>query len=201
MRPLVSKELCLRPLVPDDADDFVKAVRESVVTVGRWMPWCHSDYSTNEAMQWFSTCAQNRVDESAFDLGIFSADGKELLGGIGLNGINWQYNFCNLGYWIRESRQGQGIATQSAQMMTRFGFSKLGLTRIEIVVALDNAPSIAVARKLGAVYEGLLSNRLIYHGVPMDASMFALVPDTTTRDAQQKTGQVCEHNHGTSSYR
>ena len=61
-------------------------------------------------------------------------------------------------------------------MISDFAFSELGLTRIEIVVAKGNGPSNAVARKVGAVYEGMMRNRLVLHGAPVTASMYSLIP-------------------------
>lgn len=48
---LNSAEICLRPFHASDADAFVIATRESVVSVVPWLPWCHSEYSVAEAQQ------------------------------------------------------------------------------------------------------------------------------------------------------
>src|SRR5262245_43272518 len=152
MEPILSHGLCLRPFQDSDAEAFAEAARESVATVGRWMTWCHSEYTAEEARQWFAVCTQALAEKSAFDFGVFSADGTELLGGAGLNQFNKLRNFCNLGYWVRESQQRQGIATRAVRALANFGFSVLGLTRIEIVVADGNEPSNAVARKAGAQF-------------------------------------------------
>lgn len=153
MDPILSHGLCLRPLRDSDVESLLVAARESVATVGRWMPWCHSEYMAEEARQWIAVCEQALAEKSAFNLGVFSADGTELLGGGGLNQFNTLHNFCNLGYWVRESKQRQGIATRVVQALADFGFSVMGLTRIEIVVAEGNEPSSAFARKVGAQFE------------------------------------------------
>jgi RimJ/RimL family protein N-acetyltransferase len=84
---------------------------------------------------------------------------------------------ANLGYWVRTSRTGEGIATKAAKSALRYGFEKLGLHRIEIVVADDNKPSLRIAEKLGAVREGLLRNRLLIQGTSYDAYMHSLIPE------------------------
>ncbi|MDC8760197.1 GNAT family N-acetyltransferase [Janthinobacterium fluminis] len=176
MTPLSSRELCLRPYEEGDAAAFAAAVRESVATVGRWMPWCHDGYTLADALDWFAFCARERASGAAHEFGVFSADGGELLGGAGLNQINRQHNFCNLGYWVRQSRQRRGVATRAVQALAAFGFAELALTRIEIVVAQGNAPSDAVARKAGGHFECLARNRLLVDGQPVAASVFALFP-------------------------
>ena len=108
----------------------------------------------------------------------FILDGStnRLLGFAFLNHVNRQYQMANLGYAVRTSCAGQGIATEAARLLARYGFEKLGLQRIEIVVRKDNLASLRVAEKLGAVREGLLRNRTIFHGSPSDAYMHSLIP-------------------------
>ncbi|MEK6223196.1 MAG: GNAT family N-acetyltransferase, partial [Chloroflexota bacterium] len=83
----------------------------------------------------------------------------------------------NLGYQVRTSRLGEGIATEAAKLVVRYGFEKLMFQRIEIVVRIDNVSSQKVAEKLGAVREGLLRNRLQINGTPWDAYMYSLIPN------------------------
>lgn len=140
------------------------------------MPWCHSNYSRDEAESWFALASENQKARLAYELGIFTADGNSLLGGIGLNHFNREHNFCNLGYWVRESKQRQGIATRAASALAEFGFNALQLTRIEIVIVEANAPSRKVAEKIGAAFECIARNRLIVNGSPYTAAVYSLVP-------------------------
>ena len=173
---LLSPDLCIRPYQADDAEAFAQAVRESVASVGPWMPWCHPAYTVDEAHAWFAMCERGRAAGSAFEFGLFDAAGGTLLGGAGLNQINRQHNFCNLGYWVRQSRQRRGVARGAVRMLAGYGFEELGLTRIEIVIALGNTASEAVALGAGAQREGVARNRLLIHGQAQDATMFGLLP-------------------------
>lgn len=101
---------------------------------------------------------------------------EQMVGTVFLNHVNRTHQFANLGYLVRTSRTGEGIATQAARLVAQFGFEKLGLQRIEIVAHKDNQPSLKVAEKLHAVREGLLRNRVILKGVPTDAYMHSLIP-------------------------
>ena len=83
---------------------------------------------------------------------------------------------ANLGYWVRTSRIGEGIATAAAKLVARSAFEQFGFQRLEIVVQVNNLPSLKVADKIGAVREGLLRNRLYLHGSPRDAYMHSLIP-------------------------
>jgi RimJ/RimL family protein N-acetyltransferase len=176
MKPLLTEDLLIRPFERSDVDAFVAAVRESVSTVGLWMPWCHEHYSDSHAQAWIQACAENLGAGFSYDLGIFSTDDKELFGGISINQLNRAHNFGNIGYWVRQSRQRQGIATRAVQAIARFGFDDLKLARLEIVAAENNDISRRVAEKAGAVFECVARNRLIVHGQAQPAAVYSLVP-------------------------
>jgi RimJ/RimL family protein N-acetyltransferase len=63
---------------------------------------------------------------------------------------------ANVGYWVRTSRTGQGIATAAVRLVARFGFEDLGLRRLELLIAVHNVASRRVAEKVGATLEGVL---------------------------------------------
>jgi ribosomal-protein-serine acetyltransferase len=176
MQAIVHQGIQLRPFDSRDAEAFATAARESAQTVGRWMPWCHGDYAAQDAQGWFILCQQGLVGGTSFECGIFSDDGAELLGGVGLNHFNFDHNFCNLGYWVRQSRHRQGVGLRAAQALAAYGFEDLDLTRIEIVVPIGNEPSRGMAMKLGAVFECVARNRLVIGGRPVPAWVHSLVP-------------------------
>ena len=176
MDPLFSGDICLRPLAAHDVAAFVDAARESHATAGRWMSWCHADYSIQEAQAWFARAANSLQNQMAYELGIFTSSGSILLGGVGLNQFNREHNFCNLGYWVRESRQGRGIATRASRALVDFGFRELKLARIEIVVPQGNLPSQRVAQKIGATFECVARNRLVVNHHSVAAAVYSLIP-------------------------
>ena len=177
MKPFPSDGgICLRPFEDRDVGAFVAAVRESVRTVGVWMPWCHADYSAADAAGWFAACRARLHAASAYDVGIFAAAGTQLLGGVAINQLNDTHPIGNIGYWVREPRQRCGIATRAVRLMSGYGFDALGLCRLEIVAAVDNHASRAVAQKVGAVFECIARNRLLLAGHPIAAAMYSLTP-------------------------
>ncbi|KQQ36331.1 acetyltransferase [Duganella sp. Leaf126] len=168
--------LLLRPFADADADAFTAAVVESVVSVSPWMPWCVSDYSAADALEWFAACRAGQAAGTACEYGIFCERSGDFLGGAGLNDIRAQHRFCNLGYWVRQSRQRQGVATCCVQALSAHAFGALGLQRVEIVVAVGNTASMAVATKCGARDERIARNRLCIGDTAVDAHVFALIP-------------------------
>ena len=136
----------------------------------------------------FSQCDQAWRTGTGCEFGIFDAETQDLVGGCGLNQFNQLNRFCNLGYWVRQSRQREGAARASVEALAAFGFSMLQFVRIEIIVASGNQPSLAVARACGAWHEGVARQRLVLHGRPVDAHVFSLVPHTAvTAAAEEKS--------------
>lgn len=177
MAPLVANDLCIRPFMDSDGPAFVAAALESISTVGAWMPWCHSGITLQDARAWFATCERNLDSLTAYDIGTFSNDGNELLGGIAINQINRHQNFGNIGYWVRQTCQRQGIATRAVRAIAEYGFLQLKLTRLEIVAPEKNVPSRKVAEKVGAVFECIARNRVLVYGTPGAAAIYSLVPE------------------------
>lgn len=169
-----STQIEIRPYRLGDADDLYAAVRESIPEVSPWLPWCHADYSTDDAREW----VESRMDyaregiEHAFS--IRDGDGR-FLGGCGLNCIQPMHNMANLGYWVRTSATGRGLATSAVAKLAAFAFEETELVRLEIVCAVDNRPSQRVAEKSGALREAVLHDRLWGAAGPKDAVLYALL--------------------------
>jgi RimJ/RimL family protein N-acetyltransferase len=81
-----------------------------------------------------------------------------------------------VGYWVRTSRHGEGIAGRATKLAARYGFEHAGLIRAEIVMAVGNEKSRRVAEKIGAHYEGILLNRMVVGKSIFDAHMYSLLP-------------------------
>lgn len=166
----------LRPWQPRDGGVLVEAVHESLTSVGRWLPWCHAGYDMAEADAWIAHCRAGWTSGDEFAFGVFDQASDELLGGVGLSQRNRTQRSANLGYCIRQSCQGRGLAARAAGLAVRFGFERLGLVRIEIIAMADNRASRRTAEKLGARFEAMAPQRLRAWDRAWDAAVYGLVP-------------------------
>ena len=82
---------------------------------------------------------------------------------------------ANLGYWVRTSQAGRGVAPRAIRHLASFAFAETDLQRLEIVCAVGNQRSQRAAEKAGAHREGILRARLFVHGQPHDAVMYSIV--------------------------
>jgi RimJ/RimL family protein N-acetyltransferase len=179
MRPVYirsNQHIGVRPLTTSDTDALFSAVTQSIDSLSRWMPWCKTDYTREDAASWtaFSEEAWNANKE--FPMGIFDLADGQFVGCTGINQISRVNGIGNIGYWVSTPYRGRGYATTAALMSADFAFSELGLTRGEIVVLVENAVSHRVAENSGATKEGVARNRLYSHGKPSYAVVYSLIP-------------------------
>lgn len=70
-----------------------------------------------------------------------------LVGIIGLKNIHIENRKANLGYWIGESFWGNGIASESVELVINYAFSVLKLEEVYAYVYSQNKRSIRVLEK------------------------------------------------------
>lgn len=172
----VSNNIRVKKYREEDADRLFEAVRESLEHLSPWMPWCHPEYCVEEAAEWIKFCEAAWDAKVEYNFLIENAASGDFIGTAGLNNFDALNKRANLGYWIRKSRLGNGIAAEAARMLIELGFAELGLCRVEIVVAVGNHASRRAAEKIGAVKECVARNRLFLHGKPRDAIIYSIVP-------------------------
>ncbi|MPY94536.1 MAG: GNAT family N-acetyltransferase [Acidimicrobiia bacterium] len=177
---LTDGTILLRRPTPADADVLIAAVRESQREVGRWMAWARADYGRADVDAYVGSARHGDEPFLIIDRG-----SRMLLGGTGLNQVDGANLRANLGYWVRTSATGRGVATRAARLVAWYGHVQLSLHRLELVVAVGNAASEAVAAKLGASVEGVLRDRLLVGSRHCDAAMHALLPGDTAGWAQR----------------
>ncbi len=59
-----------------------------------------------------------------------------------------------IGWWLAPFAWGHGYATEAACALRDFAFGELRLDHLSIVLQAENAPSVAVARRIGGVHAG-----------------------------------------------
>lgn len=173
---LRDENITLRPFEFDDSKQLYEAVRESLAELKPWMSWAHDEYSQQDSDEFIRITRARWEERNLFAFAIIDTDNGSVLGGCSLSHKHPVYHFCNVGYWVRSSRHGNGIAGRAAKLAARFGFERAGLVRAEIVIAAGNQKSIRVAEKIDAHYEGILLNRMVVGKAVFDAHMYSLLP-------------------------
>ena len=150
----------LRCWEPRDAPLLKEAVDSSLEHLRAWMPWAHDEpQSLDEKAELLRIFRGNFDLGQDFVYGIFSPDESQALGGTGLH-TRVGDGAYEIGYWVRASHVGRGIATRSAAALTKVGIELGGADRIEIHVDPGNEVSSRIPRRLGYREEGTLRRRL-----------------------------------------
>ena len=173
--------IAIRFYEESDAESLNEAAQESTAEVYRWLPWCHPDHSIEDASRWISEQVEARSSGTAYEF-VITSEGGRFLGGCGLNHVDDVDRRANLGYWVRTSATGQGVARQATVALARWAFAETNLERLEIVVAQGNVASQRVAESVGATCEGVARRRLLLHGHFHDALVHSIVRSHPTGD-------------------
>ena len=119
-----------------------------------FLPWVPSIKEVSQTESFIKMGLEQFARNDGFQAGIFWRG--ELVGMVGLHYIRWNSERTEIGYWLSESVQGQGIATRTVRALCAYCFDELKLGRVEIRCATENARSQKVPERLGFVHEGTL---------------------------------------------
>ena len=99
------------------------AAVESSRDVYPWMPWRHPGYQPSDATGWLAGQVNRSASTEGFQFAIRS-DAGEYLGGCGINSLNREHGFANLGYWVRSSAVGRGVAPEAVRLLRDWTFAQ-----------------------------------------------------------------------------
>ncbi|HET6628046.1 MAG TPA: GNAT family protein [Nocardioidaceae bacterium] len=97
----------------------------------------------------------------------------ELVGHVSLWGAEVRNRCATFGILIGPEYQSQGLGTEATRLMVSYGFTELGLHRIELMVHAENDRAIAAYRRAGFEQEGLFRSKLFYGGSFHDQVLMA----------------------------
>lgn len=149
---LETSRLILRAWGPEDAEALRAALDASDAHLRPWIPFMQTEPRTLAATQaWLLELAAAFAEGSAARWAIWGPAG-DLLGEVMLLDRVGP-DALELGYWLHRDHTGQGYATEAARAVVQAGFQS-GIHRVVIRCDANNAPSNAVAARLGAEETG-----------------------------------------------
>ncbi len=175
-RPRSTPRFELRSFRRRDVDALIEAVTDSVAELERWLPWVHRRYGRADALRFIRDSAAAWVEGRDYDFGIRRPEGPEHhIGNISVWPTSRRERSGEVGYWIRSSETGTGIATEAAAAVLAVGFEELSLHRVTLRIAVGNEASERVAQKLGFTHEGLLRQEVQVAGKWLDHTLWAML--------------------------
>jgi RimJ/RimL family protein N-acetyltransferase len=166
--------LVLRAPHPDFAPAVNEAIAESFEALHQWMPWAAELPSVED-----SRLQQARGREAFLareDLPVVIFRGDRVVGCSGLHRMDWQVPRFEIGYWVRTSDTGQGIASETVTALEQAAFGRLAARRVEIRTDTRNTASRAIPERLGYALEGILRNEALHtDGSLRDTAVYAKI--------------------------
>ena len=170
---LVEPSLTLRRFRTSDAPMLLSALDEARPELQRWSGLGQHDATLQEVEERLMKMRAAFDEQKRLAYAIIDGEGR-LSGSCALERIDWRARTFQLGYWLRPSAQGRGLATSAVAALTRHAFADLAAIRVSIWVDEKNGRSAMVAQRLGFLLEARLRNeRLNAEGNPQNTLIFA----------------------------
>ena len=151
-QPLADDAILLVPVGPRHEPGFAALLEDADVRRHTRVP---SEPPPAYAATWLGRYEEGWRDGSRAGFAIEAHDGDFL--GIGMFvHIDWDGQQGEIGYVVGSPARGRGVATRTLRLLTDWGFSELGLERIELWIDVTNQGSERVAQRAGYVREGVL---------------------------------------------
>ena len=165
-----------RPLAVEDAARLADLVQTHRAFMAPWEP--------DREESWFTVDGQRAMIERLLEdqqrgaacLHVILDDDGSVVGRVNLNNIvRGPFLSCHLGYWVAESANGRGLATEAVRELVGFGFTELGLHRVQAGTLLHNVASQKVLHRNGFARFGLAPAYLRIAGRWQDHYLYQLL--------------------------
>jgi ribosomal-protein-alanine N-acetyltransferase len=178
---LVGSEVTLRPIRFRDRNEWNRVRAENREWLTPWeatLPHIPSDSpayesSTDRPSFFQMVTLLRREARTGRSYSFLIWHQKNLVGQITMGGVTYgAMRGAHIGYWIDRNFANRGFTTQAVELVSNFGFTELGLHRIEINVRPENGASCRVAEKAGFEFEGFRKAFLHIDGAWRDHKCF-----------------------------
>ncbi len=184
---LETQRLILRPFAPLDAGTVQRLAGDrAVADTTERIP---HPYEDGMAEAWIATHPQRFQDRQECTFAVVLKETSELIGTLGLT-LTMAHRRGELGYWIGRAFWSHGYCTEAAQVVVHYGFSVLGLHRIQGKRLTRNPASGRVMEKLGMRHEGRLRGHTRKWDVFEDVEVYGILCEAWSGTA---TSGTCCH--------
>jgi ribosomal-protein-alanine N-acetyltransferase len=158
---LASERLRLRAPVAGDAAALLSVLGDPEVTRYHNVPTLTT---LAEAQAALGRLEERHAARDTIRWAIEPVGHGEMIGTVGLLRFDLEHGRAEVGYELGRRWWGRGLAPEAVAAVVRYGFSVLGLHRIEAGVLPGNDASVRVLQKLGFVEEGVRRDYLYFRG-------------------------------------
>lgn len=169
--------LIIRPVQLGDEFKLHESIERSIPALRRWMPWAR-DTSFNATQDFIHRGYEHWQAQTSkdFPLIVIHKASQKIISVSGYNEHTDLVRPCfEIGYWIDSTFEGQGLAKELVNALTRYALEGLHAIRAQICTQVENEKSTAVAERSGYVFEAKLKNICLDCStrIPSDGLLFS----------------------------
>ena len=168
---LTAGRFVLREIMPSDVVDWHRYLSNSLVGEFTSTP----DMSLPEVEELIEMFANSFLCKTQIRWALAEPNGGKMIGDCGYNVFWSRDSRGEIGYQLSPEYWRRGLMTLALSAIIDYGFSHLGLNKIEATVGVNNERSAGLLRKLGFQLEGTLRDYRSRRGVFGDSWFFGLL--------------------------
>jgi ribosomal-protein-serine acetyltransferase len=176
----IADEIEFRPFIEENAVEIFAAVKANYAHLKPFLHWVTEDYSLESASEFINRTQKAFAENTSQTFGIFCRE--KIVGVIGFVNFNWSSKRTEIGYWITQNYEGQGIITKSCKALIKYAFNDLKMNRIEIHCATENIKSRAIPERLNFTLEGVLRQSEWRHARFYDMAIYGMLAEEWSGD-------------------
>ena len=176
---LETERLVLNELGPEDAQAYHEQQKSALDLPGR-PTWSYGfeTGSPDKARLSFQYSRNAWIKKSRIKWAIRLKKERVLIGQCEL------FDFANqskaeVGYWLGAASHNQGLMTEALRAIVAYSFGTMEMHRLYAHTATENAPSVAMLKKVGFLREGVLRQDGWREGVWGDTVLMAILKSDT----------------------
>lgn len=150
----INEDLSLKLIELRDGERIFELTNNSRGYLRKWLPWLDNTTKLEDTIGFIKVCLKGFAENKSLNTVILFKG--NIVGVAGFNSINWSNKTAQIGYWLGEEFQGNGIMTKVAKTLTEYAFIELKLNKVEIRASLENKKSRSIPERLGFVNEGCI---------------------------------------------
>jgi ribosomal-protein-alanine N-acetyltransferase len=133
--------------------------------------------SIDDSQEWIKRTQAGYDRRKSIHWGITLHGEDRMIGSCSFHRFDEGFHCAETGYELNRAFWRQGIMFEAMSAILTYGFTELGLHRVEAVIDIANEASKSLLLKLGFSYEGNLRQRYFFHGRFEDEYYFGLLKD------------------------
>ena len=154
---IIDDEISLHLVSETFTERYVELAEENHEHLGEWLAWPHFCKTQDDFKKFVHNSLHSYADGKSMNCSIKYRG--EIVGNISFNSIDHDLKVAEIGYWLAQKYQGNGIVTRVCKFLIDYAFTTLKLEKIQISAAEHNISSRAVCERLGLQLEGIITNQ------------------------------------------